>query len=643
MTEEKTVVPKRVRALLALNKLSNKLQTDVLKDPATVKLWEIRTTRTLKLTASLTIRWKSLLSIFQAAADGAPIPPLLDETSKEHAAKASIDSEGAALLEVGVHRLRFSHAVLMSGSPEARLRNLEQIFRSANIHVGLQNELRHVVGGSDFGIDEFITVAEALSSSPDEFETRLSEKASNRKVGLSDVLPDDHRHWDNLTAPIAGSGTLADFIADELASEWAARVARDPVRAFRSISLTFSAPALVPYDLFRPIEKETKKLILREALLLDDHFSLIGAFELCASEIADDPDFADAGECLLDRLFGDLERLETACGIFGAALVLSVAQIAEDDKLNTKPAFWRRLAAASHALLVVRACGITEIDHKKLIDWSLRQSGQAYFLSVLCDFKTDPQWRPEWIDPRFLLADVCGRAIVAYNKIAKDTAPESWTERIERLRAWIGEKHYGLLTTYPAVMEGARRTALPVVSEMQEIGALYETLMREPSIDHLLRMTPAIQAFGPPREIAESLHKVIGIIRADSSVDEEGAITNAIELLSHVAAVLQDTDLANAVSEACIERLAMDERRKTVIEAIYRLVECSAAETDSAAARLFLSRKLEQVCYTITKPELLAEIAAWIEELKLISPDLKHGLGRALAIAKLGASRPAAA
>jgi hypothetical protein len=26
-------------------------------------------------------------------------------------------------------------------------------------------------------------------------------------------------------------------------------------------------------------------------------------------------------------------------------------------------------------------------------------------------------------------------------------------------------------------------------------------------------------------------------------------------------------------------------------------------------ARLFLSRKLEQVCYTITKPELLAEIA----------------------------------
>src|SRR5262249_14749624 len=114
-----------------------------------------------------------------------------------------------------------------------------------------------------------------------------------------------------------------------------------------------------------------------------------------------------------------------------------------------------------------------------------------------------------------------------------------------------------------------------------------------------------------------------------------------LKVLSHVAALLQDTRLANAVAEACVERLAMDERRETVIEAIHRLLECSAAETDKAAARLFLSRMLEQVCYTITKTELLAEIAAWIEELKVISPELNCSLGRALAIAKLGASRPA--
>jgi hypothetical protein len=642
MTEH-IAIPKRIRALVALDKLSDRLRSDVLKDVPTAKGWDIPIQRTMPLTADLTVQWDSLFSIFRAAANGSLIPPLLDGKKREYAAKATIDPSGTGLLEVGKHRIRFPHVLLMSSSPETRLRALERIFGSVTLHAGLQDELRGIVGRSDYWVDDFIAIAKALSSSPDEFQTRLSDKASKGSIALSDVLPDDHRHWDNLTAPIVSSSTLAEFIANELASERAARMARKPAFAFRSIALTFSAPTLVPYDLFRQLDKEAKKLLLEEAFLLDDHFSLIGAFELCADWISDDPGFSDAGKRLFDRLFGDLKRLEIACGMFGAAFVLSVAKIAEDDKLNAKPAFWRRLAAASHALLVVRSCGVTEIDHEELIEWSMRQSGQPYFLSVLCDFKTDPQWRPEWIDPRFLLADVCGRAIGVCTKIPKEKVPSLWTERIDKLRTWISEKHYELLMHFPAVTEGARRPALPVLSEMQHIGRLYEVLMREPSVDHLLRMTPAIQAFGPPREITESVHKIIGIIRADSSADEEGLLANALKPLSHIAALLQDARLANAVAEACIERLAMDERRETVIEAIYRLLECSAAETDKAAARLFLSRKLEQVCYTITKPELLAEIAAWIEELKLISPELKCALGRALAIAKLGAAMPAAA
>jgi hypothetical protein len=329
--------------------------------------------------------------------------------------------------------------------------------------------------------------------------------------------------------------------------------------------------------------------------------------------------------------------------MFAAVFVLSVAKIAKDERLNTKPVFWRRLAAASHALLVVRSCGVTEIEPLELIKWSMRQSGDAYILSVLCDFRTDPQWRPEWIDPNILVADVCGRAGSAWSRIPKDKVPASWTERIDKLSSWINEKRYYFSMQYPAVMQGARRP-VPLLSEIPaDIAELYAELMKEPSVDHLLRMTPAIHMFGPPPEITETMHKLIGIIRAASSADEDGRMASAIGLLSHVAALLRDTNLGNAVAETCIERIAMDERRETVLEAVHRLIECSAAETENAAARLFLSRKLEQVCYTIRKPELLAEIVASTEQLKLISPELNCALGRALAIAKLGAFRSAAA
>jgi hypothetical protein len=644
MSKKKKIrVSKRVRALFALRELSEKLQSDVLNDSATVKLWDISTQRNMALTTDLTVQMNSLFSIFRAAADGKKIPRLIDSNNKKHRTKASIDRDGTGILQIDKHRIRFPHVLLMSGSPKTRLQYLQRFLESLTIHRDLMDELRHIAGQKHYSVDEFVALTQTLSTSPDEFHTQLSEKASMRRIALSDVLPDDHRHWDNLVAPLAGSGMLTEFIANELALERAARVTRNPISAFRYIALTFSAPALVPFDLFRTLDKKIKRRLLEEALFLEDHFSLVGAFELCVDWISDNPDLSDLGEQLLDRLFGDLKRLETVCGTFAAAFVLSVAKIAQADKVNAKPAFWRRLAAASHASLVVRSFKGAEIDHKDLIEWSMRQSGHAYFLSVFCDFTTDPQWRPEWIDPSFLLADVCGRAIGAWLRILNDKAPTSWRERIDKLRSWINEKQYEILMPFPAVMEGARRPNLPTVPELQKTGTLYEVLMKEPSIEHLLRITPAIHAFGPPREIIESLHKVVGIIRSNSSADDNGSVTTAIKVLSHVAALLQDTGLANAVAEACIERIAMDETHETVIEAIHRLIECSAAETENAVARLFLARKLEQVCYTITKPELLSETVAWIEELKLISPELKCVLGRALAIAKLGASRSSAA
>jgi hypothetical protein len=641
MTEKK--IPKRVRALFALDKLSTQLQRGVLDDSATTTLWDIPTRRMMRLTPDLTVQSNSVFSIFRAAADGKRIPPLVDEKNRKRKAKASIDPRGTGFLELRKHRIRFLHVRLMSGSPEVRLSELERILGSLTLHARLQGELRRIVVRSDYEFDEFITITRALSSAPEEFQIRLSEKASMMRVASSDLLPEDQRHWKNLTAPIRTSTTLTEFIANELAAEHAARLATDPILGFRSIALTCSAPTLVPFEVFGSVDKQTKNRILEDALLLDDHFSLVTAFELCATWIVDDPDFSEVGERLLDRLFGDPKRLETACGIFGAALVLSVAKIAQDEKLKTKPAFWRRLAAASHALLVVRACGVAEIEPMELIRWSMRQSGHPYTFSVLCDFKSDPQWRPEWIDPNILVADVCGRVGGAWSRIPKAKVPASWTERIDKLSNWINEKRYYFLMQYPAVMQGARRPLPPLSQIPADIADLYAELMKEPSLDHLLRMRPAIHVFGPPPEVTETMHKLIGVIRADSSADEDGRVASAIGLLSHVAALLRDTNLANAVAETCIERIAMDDRRETVVEAVHRLIECSAAETENAAGRLFLSRKLEQVCYTIRKPELLAEIIASMEQLKLISRDLDCVLGRALAIAKLGASRSAAA
>jgi hypothetical protein len=263
MSKKKTIrVTKRLRALFALRELSEKLQSDVLNDPVTAKLWDISTQRNMRLTADHTVQMNSLFSIFRAAADGKKIPQLIDSNNKKHKIKASIDPNGTGILQIGKHRIRFPHVLLMSGSSKTRLQHFKRILDSAIIHRGLKDELRHIAAHKDYGVDEFIEITKALSSSPDAFQMHLSENASRRRLALRDILPDDHRYWDNLTAPIAASDTLTEFIANELASERAERVAKNPILAFQYIALTFSAPALVPFNLFRALKKKTKNRIL---------------------------------------------------------------------------------------------------------------------------------------------------------------------------------------------------------------------------------------------------------------------------------------------------------------------------------------------------------------------------------------------
>lgn len=637
MSESPKITP-RMRALFALGKLSPSLQSDVLADGTVGARWKILVKQTLPLGNGICVNRTNLFAVFRACADGEEVPALIDDNGGQLDAKASLGSDGSIIIELPGQRMKFTHGILLSSNPDRRLNALDAIFRQLTLSREEQERLRGITRRADYSDSDFISIAKSLSASPEEFAGRLQAKFNVRQVSRSDVLPDEPQHWTNLTGPCRSSHTLAQFIDSELLDERSARFAMNGASAFRTIALTFSSPGLVPHALFDSLDTETMVAALEHACNFADHFSLIGAFETCTRLISKDQRFIDLGELILDRLFTDMTKLQTSCGMFGAAFVIAIAALAEDEALTKQPPYWRRLAAAAQAALVVRTCDVTEIDHEKLFQWAMAQSGESYCLSILGDFATDPQWRPEWIVHRFLVGDAIGRAWGALDSIPPGDQPERWRAHIDAAREWAKENQLDMLLGFPALMEGARRPSLSISTLAEPIQQAYRRLEAEPSPENLLVLTPAIHAFGFPVETRVGLQKVIGVLRR--SPHEAREVTQAVlALLAHIAALANDVNLADGVAEICIEQIASADARKALLEAMPRIIECAAADPDRSASQTTLLRRLEQAAFLVPAGPLVADLQSLLEVLKNVNLPLRQRLGRALALVNLGVSR----
>jgi hypothetical protein len=206
------------------------------------------------------------------------------------------------------------------------------------------------------------------------------------------------------------------------------------------------------------------------------------------------------------------------------------------------------------ASVIVRTCGITDDDYDEVISWATRLRGEEYLLSVFCDMAVEPQWRPEWADSRFLTADVFGRAYGAFLALPEAIAPESWRTRLTTAKVWIDADDLNSLMSFPAVLEGARRARIPAISELGEtIAEAYGQLSHEPSIEMLLRLTPALQAYGVPDGVNISARQVVALIRNGTDGLDGPIVQAALTLTAHIATLAKDTELADAVAEICIE------------------------------------------------------------------------------------------
>lgn len=643
---------RRLRLVVALEKLSPALRADVLADGAIVARFDVPAKRPAQLFETITVLRDDLFGAFRNAADGVAPAPLMDVDRRVVDAKIWIDPNGSGIVEIGEKRLRFAQAALLSSNSTRRLAYLEATLHQYPLTWRDADHLRALVAKPEYDDDDFFSAVTLLASSPQTFFEVLHEKLKNQdtqhRIGPDDVLPDDVRHWEHLTAPVDHSATLSDYIDNELHAERMARLELNPSRAFYPMSVTFPAPSLVPFSLLQKFDAEPVAAMIEAVANVEDHFALEGAFEVCADWAQRDSRFVGLGDRILDRLFGDMDRLAAACGMFAAIFIVATAHLAEHETLRRQPVYWRRLAAASHASLVVRICGTSGIKPDEIVAWAMRVSGEAYFLSVVSDLPVEPQWNPEWIVPNFLLADVAGRALGTWHRLPGEVAPVSWKIRLDVVQTWINDKKLGLFLTYPAVLEGTRRPRQPTLAEFEAGNftaaiSAYRGLANDPSVENLLVVSPLIETFGFPQEARADVMKVLALIRCQGDDGGERRNVVALSVLAHISTLTNDVALADGVAEACVERARALSGPNRAFEIVARLVECSGVIADRDAARTTLARRLEVLALAIPSSEVISGLISAIESLRRVQPLLAPLLGKTLAAARLALPRSTAA
>lgn len=625
----------RLNAAFALDRLSARVQSDVLADGSLARRFRFELKHPVRLAEDLVFPREELFTAFRIAADNGEASLL---TKGNSPGRVTISDDHAASVEFGDRRWHFENAALLSSGMTRREQVLESLLACHTLSPNAIEELRSIVRKQDFNDDDFFQAVTLLASSPESFAERLLSRVDVRQVGKADLLPEDDRHWDQLTRPVLSSRNLTEYLANELGEVRRSRFAADPRRAFDSASLGYAASLLVPLDIMRSIEPDTLCPMIAQALQHDDHFVPLGLLEICADSLTRDARFESLGEQVLERLFGDMERLKTSCGMFAAGFVIATAHLAEHERLRNRPVFWRRLAAAAHASLIVRTCGVTRIKQDELVSWALRLSGAPYFASVVADMRVEPRWRPEWLFPDFLIADCFGRARNAVALLGEDRTPPCWTSRLSAAQSWIEEQKIGPAVTFPAVLEGAPRPAQANLSEKSPLTEAYEFFFRDVTLDHFLFMASIVYSFGAPPEMVPSVRKILDDIRADPRDTAEPPVDSAVALAANIAVQLQDTELANAVADLCLEKTSNTKDRAAVYECVFRLLECSQADADTERSRKSLARWVESLAFRIPAGVGL-DLAEAIVALTRIEPELMRFLSRAAAAARLSAAR----
>src|SRR5262249_35370470 len=146
-------------------RLSTEVQNAVLADGVIAERMDIDLSHPVRLPEDLTVDRAVLFAAFQCAADGEPIPDILDASGVKRDMKLEIEDD-AAVLSYGAHRVSFPQAILLSADPSRRKEAAAQLAHRATLSMQSRTQFEVIIARNPYSHDDFFDACNILSSAP---------------------------------------------------------------------------------------------------------------------------------------------------------------------------------------------------------------------------------------------------------------------------------------------------------------------------------------------------------------------------------------------------------------------------------------------------------------------------------------------
>lgn len=528
------------------------------------------------------------------------------------------------------------HFELASHDPGKRRRVLDRLLRAYSLPRADADRWRRICGIRPFTVDEFDAFKLDLTDTPDALRFKLEQAKRQNRVSLDELVPRSPRYYKRLVG-IAGTSTLDPaLLRSDIENAQRSVPRQSLIRSLSSFLATAASTSLLPVWVVKALQPDELMPALKKVSRLSDPYSLAAALELALSACDREPRAAKLAHDIGATLLGDQANLKARCQLFSALLMATSAGIAKNPDLRGLGPTWRRLAVFTHSAIAHRAMFRGDLDGARLLGAVASNLGTEFYVSALLDKAELPLWRPLWVMPDHVEANVIGRVSNALAHAPRLPAIVELNEIVATARQRIAEQLHPLAPMFPSFLEGypssKGRPAPPeVVQDLHQ--ALAEKLPTAACA--IAANVAAVADF--PEDAVPPYAKAIARLALPVSTTDWIALLNSLSSAAHASAVARSVSLSDAIAETLFRALRQAQEDPPGIEVVTILFEASAAHQSRFEAQRWLGDRLRALAFIAPSGDVLAALVRLIDEQATLDPTCLTFFGQARAVAALAA------